>query len=81
MKIYHYDFETGIYLGEGVADPSPLEEGVWLTPAQATELAPPEIPAGKYAAFKNNNWNLYDILQAESEPEPSFDPPNKLEVK
>lgn len=75
MKIYHYDFESGVYLGEGVADPSPLEEGVWLIPAQATEIAPPKISLGKYAAFKDGKWTLHTVLDLEPEQAPEFEPP------
>lgn len=78
MKIYHYDFESGVYLGEGVADPSPLEEGVWLIPAQATEIAPPKISFGKYAAFKGGKWTLHTIIETQPEPTELVEPPRVM---
>jgi hypothetical protein len=78
MKIYHYDFETGIYLGEGLADISPLEEGVWLIPAQATEIAPPEFKAGEYAAFINNEWTVETIPEIIPEDTLEVEPPKVI---
>jgi hypothetical protein len=78
MKIYHYDFETGIYLGEGLADISPLEEGVWLIPAQATEIAPPEFSPRQYAAFVNNQWVIEAIPEIKPEEALEVEPPRVI---
>ena len=43
MKVYSYNWATGEYIGETEADASPLEPGVWLIPAYATEKAPPDM--------------------------------------
>lgn len=56
MKIHHYHPETLEYLGEGQADESPLEPGVFLIPAHATPLAPPAAVAGKVRVFKDGAW-------------------------
>lgn len=61
MKIYHYHPETLEYLGEGRADESPLEPGVWLIPAHATDTAPPAKVAGKTRHFEGGAWVLRDI--------------------
>jgi hypothetical protein len=61
MIIYHYHPETGAYLGEGQADPSPLEEGKYLVPANATTLAPPECGAEQYPAFIVDHWSVIDV--------------------
>ncbi|MGA4187809.1 phage tail protein, partial [Ralstonia nicotianae] len=39
--VYHYDPTTGEYAGSSPADHSPLEPGVVLIPAHATDQAPP----------------------------------------
>ena len=63
VKIYHYDFETGQYLGEGSADPSPLETNVWLIPAHATEVAPPETGPDEYAIFMDGDWAIFKAIE------------------
>lgn len=60
MKIYHFD-ESGLLLGQGVADACPLEHGVFLIPAQATADAPPVIPSGKRARYSVGVWTLEAI--------------------
>lgn len=60
VTIYHFDPVTRALRGESVADESPLEPGVFLIPANATGLVPPAVPAGKYAAFDGERWQLLD---------------------
>ena len=64
MKIFHYDWQTGALLGEGLADESPLEPGVWLIPAQATDVVPPEPLEGHQVVWTGEEW----IQQALPEP-------------
>ncbi len=61
MIIHHYHPETLEYLGEGQADESPLEPGVFLIPAHATDAAPPAEVAGKTRHFEGGAWVLRDI--------------------
>ena len=55
-EIYNYDQETGVYIGFSEADESPLEQDVFLIPANATTLAPPAILEGQVARFSNDQW-------------------------
>ena len=58
MNIFHYNSTTGAYIGEGVANPSPLEPGAWLIPAYATTEQPPIPGDGQYAAYIDGTWVL-----------------------
>jgi hypothetical protein len=52
--------QLGIYVGETIADLSPLEEGVWLIPAGCVEVAPPAVPEFKAALWTGQRWQLID---------------------
>lgn len=45
----------GYFIGAVVADPSPLEEGVFLIPGGAVDVEPPTIPDGKDARW-DGGW-------------------------
>ncbi len=51
MKIYRFNPETGIYLGEDFADETPLRRGVYTIPPDATTIAPPRIERGRVPVF------------------------------
>lgn len=68
MKIYHYHPDTGVFLGEGIADPSPLEQDVWLIPASATTIEPPQAPAGSQVVFSDGVWEIQELPKPEPEP-------------
>ena len=55
MKIYNYDHE-GFYVGECDADESPLEPGVYLIPARATEVKPPKLKDGHQIKMVDGEW-------------------------
>ena len=58
MKAYQTDI-AGLYVCETVADESPLEPGVYLTPAGATLEAPPETwPDDKWPRWNGFAWEL-----------------------
>lgn len=60
MKIYRYDAD-GWPVGEGDADESPLEPGVFLIPAGATQHAPPAPRKGKRVRFDGAGWAVEAI--------------------
>jgi hypothetical protein len=51
MNIYNYHPESRVFLGAGLADPSPLEPDVWLVPAHATTRVPPPLGPDEVAVF------------------------------
>lgn len=69
MKIYHYDLETGAFLGEGTADESPLEPGVFLIPRGAVAGPHPGTPPeGHYMRLINGVWEAWIIPATPEEP-------------
>ena len=71
MKIiYHYN-QYGYYCGQDLADESPLEPGVFLIPAMATDKEPPITKENQLVRFVSGQWVIEDIPEAEPEPEPS----------
>lgn len=61
MKIFNYDANNGLLLGESMADQSPLEDGVFLVPANATEIEPLANQEGKTIHFEGGQWVYKDI--------------------
>jgi hypothetical protein len=55
---YIYDKNTNEYLGATQADPSPLEEGVWIYPAFTTDKKPPDAGANQAVVFNGDSWAL-----------------------
>jgi hypothetical protein len=62
-KVVYQTDALGIYMGEAIADRSPLEDGVWLIPGGCVEIAPPVVPAFKAARWLGNKWQLIDSYQ------------------
>ena len=60
MDIYNYSASTGEFISHDVADESPLEPGVYLIPALATTIKPPETTENEAAVFdkENQSWNV-----------------------
>jgi hypothetical protein len=59
MKVYLYDEESGIYLGEDFIDTAEVA-GVCELPENATPLRPPPIGSNQVAVFikEANCWEL-----------------------
>lgn len=72
MKIYNYDAVTKAYMGEGFADESPLEAGVWLIPAHATAITPLEAQQNKIRCFVDGAWVYKDIPEPQAETDTSI---------
>jgi hypothetical protein len=73
MKTVYQLDRDGVYLGETIAQESPLEPGVFLMPAGCIEHAPPPVKAGKFARW-DEGWIVEDIPKPpkpEEPPEPT----------
>ena len=68
---YSFHPETGVFIGVDFAQESPLEPGVFLLPAGATFVEPPQVAEGKQATWDGKAWAVTDIpLPPAPEPEP-----------
>lgn len=56
MKIYNYSPATREYINSAEADVSPLEPGVFMIPAFATDIAPPNVTGSLKAVFFDGKW-------------------------
>lgn len=62
-KVVYQTDALGIFMGEAIADRSPLEDDVWLIPGGCVEVVPPLVPAFKAARWLGNKWQLIDSYQ------------------
>lgn len=60
MIVYSYSATTGEYTGSRTAQPSPLEPGAFLIPANATAVEPPTAEAGKAVTWNGAAWTQVD---------------------
>lgn len=51
MKIYLFNPESGLYLGEDFADEVAMQGGAFLLPPDATTIAPPCVEPGQVPVF------------------------------
>lgn len=62
MKIYNFD-SRGMFTCESIADESPLESGIFLIPANATPIAPPDLSANEIAVFNDGAWSVIHVQE------------------
>jgi hypothetical protein len=60
MKIYLFNPETGVYLGEAFADEAPFKRGEYIIPDDATTIQPPQLEPGQIPLFKirEQRWEV-----------------------
>lgn len=79
--VYQTDF-NGVYVGPTLADPSPLEPGVWLIPAGCVEVPPPAVDAGFIAVWRDGDWQVMRLPSEEVAAEnPGLSPEELLEIE
>lgn len=61
--VYQYDV-AGVYIGQTIADESPLEPGVFLIPARCVEVAPPEITGDQWPRWNGAKWEMITVVPA-----------------
>jgi len=63
MKIYLFNPETGIYLGEDFADEAPMCQGREAVPPDAATIAPPPFRRGEVPVFSvaENQWEIRPV--------------------
>ena len=60
MKIYNYHQELKYFIGEENAFESPLELGVFLIPAHATDIEPPTCESNQIQIFNETSWDIIE---------------------
>ncbi|MDT8717744.1 phage tail protein [Clostridium sp. 19966] len=60
MLVYNYGSD-GRYICSEEADESPLEPGVYLIPANATTIEPPEYDSQYIPIWNGETWDIKDI--------------------
>jgi hypothetical protein len=63
VKIYLFNPENGIYLGEDYADEEPMKHGKFQVPPDATTIAPPSVGHGEVPVlnFRDQRWEIRRI--------------------
>jgi hypothetical protein len=63
MKIYNYHPDYKYFYAESVADESPLEPGVFLIPAYATDIEPPTCELNQIQVFNETSWDIIEDVR------------------
>jgi hypothetical protein len=70
-KIVYSFTDEGVFIGTDIAWESWDLDGTFLLPANSTDIAPPQIPAGYVARWNDSQWNL-EIIPLDTEPALEF---------
>ncbi len=62
MKIYLFNPENGVYLGEDFADQGSLKSGRYSIPDDATMIPPPEVKRGEVPVF-NRETETWEVVR------------------
>lgn len=76
--VYLYD-QSGAFAGEYVAQESPLEPGVFITPVASVDMAPPPIDDGLQAMWNGHEWRLQPVVVDEPVAAPPAPTPTPTE--
>jgi hypothetical protein len=60
MEIYNYHPEYKHFTAVSIADESPLEPGVFLIPAYATDIEPPTCESNQIQIFNETFWYIIE---------------------
>jgi len=60
MKIYNYHSKYKNFILESIADESPLEPGIFLIPAYATDIKPPICESNQIQIFNGISWDIIE---------------------
>ena len=60
MEIYNYHPEYKHFTAVSIADESPLEPGVFLIPAYATDIKAPQYGEGFIPVFEDDQWKIVE---------------------
>lgn len=60
MRVYNYHPTYRYYTGFEDADSSPLEPGIYLTPAHSTSIEPPSCDDGEIQIFYDTYWEVIE---------------------
>jgi hypothetical protein len=65
MRIYWFNPETGVYLGEDFADLLPKRRGEYALPPDATTIPPTEVKRGEVPVFHPDigKWEVRKLDQ------------------
>jgi hypothetical protein len=63
MRIYRFNPETGLYLGEDFADKASFKGGAFEIPEDATTIPPPKVKRGEVPVFDadHGKWEVQQL--------------------